>query len=103
MAWEKSLEAFAFRRGSSHDFPAEHWGHIRTTNPIESIFATVRHRTRQTKGCESRVATLTMAFKLAKVAEEGWRRLRGFALLSKIVAGIKFKDGEEVIIKEQVA
>jgi hypothetical protein len=49
------------------------------------------------------MATLTMVFKLAKVAEEGWRRLRGFVLLSKVVAGIKFKDGEEVITKEQVA
>lgn len=86
-----------------YDFPAEHWAHIRTTNPIESAFATVRHRTRQTKGCGSRIATLTMVFKLAKAAEEGWRRLRGFVLLCKVVAGIKFKDGEEVITKEQVA
>lgn len=86
-----------------YDFPAEHWAHIRTTNPIESAFATVRHRTRQTKGCGSRIATLTMVFKLAKAAQEGWRRLRGFVLLSKVVAGIKFKDGEEVITKEQVA
>jgi len=86
-----------------YDFPADHWAHIRTTNPIESAFATVRHRTRQTKGCGSRMATLTMVFKMAKVAEQGWRRLRGFALLSKIVAGIRFKDGEEVIGKENVA
>lgn len=96
---EKNKEQlFAF-----YDFPADHWAHIRTTNPIESAFATVRHRTRQTKGCGSRIATLTMVYKLAKAAEQGWRRLRGFALLSKIVAGIKFKDGEEVTGKENVA
>jgi transposase-like protein len=99
----KCLEKDKDQLFSFYDFPADHWAHIRTTNPIESTFATVRHRTRQTKGCGSRMATLTMVYKLAKVAEEGWRRLRGFALLSKIVAGVKFKDGEEVIMKEQVA
>lgn len=99
----KCLEKNKDQLFTFYDFPAEHWAHIRTTNPIESAFATVRHRTRQTKGCGSRMATLTMVFKLAKAAEEGWRRLRGFVLLSKIVAGIKFKDGEEVITKEQVA
>ncbi len=99
----KCLEKSKDQLFTFYDFPAEHWAHIRTTNPIESAFATVRHRTRQTKGCGSRMATLTMVFKLAKVAEEGWRRLRGFILLSKVVAGIKFKDGEEVITKEQVA
>lgn len=85
-----------------YDFPAEHWQHIRTTNPIESTFATVRHRSRQTKGCGSRMATLTMVYKLGTVAQKGWRRLKGFALLSKLVAGVKFKDGEEML-KEQVA
>lgn len=99
----KCLEKNKDQLFTFYDFPAEHWAHIRTTNPIESTFATVRHRTRQTKGCGSLIATLTMVFKLAKVAEEGWRRLRGFVLLSKVVAGIKFKDGEEVITKEQVA
>jgi len=85
-----------------YDFPAEHWQHIRTTNPIESTFATVRHRSRQTKGCGSRMATLTMVYKLGTMAEKGWRRLRDFKLLSKVIAGVKFKDGEEVI-KERVA
>jgi len=99
----KCLEKSKDQLFTFYDFPAEHWAHIRTTNPIESAFATVRHRTRQTKGCGSRMATLTMVFKLAKVAEEGWRRLRGFVLLSKVIAGIKFKDGEEVMTKEQVA
>ena len=98
----KCLEKDKDQLFTFYDFPAEHWAHIRTTNPIESAFATVRHRTRQTKGCGSRLATLTMVFKLAKAAEEGWRRLRGFVLLSKIVTGVKFKDGEEVI-KENVA
>lgn len=85
-----------------YDFPAEHWQHIRTTNPIESTFATVRHRNRQTKGCGSRMATLTMIYKLGTMAEKGWRRLEGSKLLSKIVAGVRFKDGEEVV-KKQVA
>ena len=59
---------------SFYDFPAAHWQHIRTTNPIESTFATVRHRTRQTKGCGSRLVTLTMVFKLARSTEKRWRR-----------------------------
>ena len=76
-----------------YDFPAEHWIHIRTTNPIESTFATVRLRTKKTKGCGSRIACLTMVFKLAKCAEKNWRRLRGYKLLGKIIAGVKFIDG----------
>lgn len=98
----KCLEKDKEQMFNFYDFPAEHWQHIRTTNPIESTFATVRHRSRQTKGCGSRMATLTMVYKLGTMAEKGWRRLRGFKLLSKVVAGVKFKDGEEVI-KEQVA
>jgi len=77
-----------------YDFPAEHWTHLRTTNPIESTFATVRHRTRQTKGCGSRLATLTMVFKLAKEAERKWRRLNGHHLIAKVVEGVQFVDGE---------
>ena len=79
-----------------YDFPAEHWQHIRTTNPIESTFATVRHRTRQTKGCGSRIATLTMVFKLALSAQKHWRKLRGYQLIEKVVKGVQFKDGIEV-------
>ncbi|MBS4168643.1 IS256 family transposase [Parachlamydia sp. AcF125] len=86
-----------------YDFPAMHWGHIRTTNPIESTFATIRHRTRQTKGCGSRICTLTMVYKLATTAEKHWRRLRGHELIEKVIHGTKFKDGEEVKEKEQVA
>jgi transposase-like protein len=98
----KCLEKDKEQMFNFYDFPAEHWQHIRTTNPIESTFATVRHRSRQTKGCGSRMATLTMVYKLGTMAEKGWRRLRSFKLLSKVVAGVKFKDGEEVI-KERVA
>lgn len=77
-----------------YDFPAEHWGHIRSTNPIESTFATVRHRTRQTKGCGSRLATLTMVFKLAREAEKHWRRINGYQLIEKVLQGVKCVDGE---------
>ena len=78
-----------------YDFPAEHWRHIRTTNPIESTFATVRHRTRRTKGCGTRTATIAMVYKLAREAERHWRRLNGHKLIVKILRGIKFKDGIE--------
>jgi putative transposase len=80
-----------------HDFPAMHWKHIRTTNPIESTFATMRHRTRQTKGCGSTSATLSMVYKLAMKAQRGWNKLRGHELIAKVIAGIKFIDGEEAI------
>jgi len=73
-----------------YDFPAEHWAHIRTTNPIESSFATIRHRTDQTKGCVSRSALLGLVYKLAMSAQRSWRRLRGFKLLSELITGVKF-------------
>lgn len=76
-----------------YDFPAEHWIHLRTTNPIESTFATVRHRTRRTKGCGSRIATLTMVFKLAREAEKHWRKLNKHELVTKVIEGVKFVDG----------
>ena len=79
-----------------YDFPAEHWRHIRTTNPIESTFATVRHRTRQTKGCLSRDKTRIMVFKLIKAAEKNWLKLRGRNQLPKLITGVKFVDGDEV-------
>jgi transposase-like protein len=85
-----------------YDFPAEHWQHIRTTNPIESTFATIRHRTRQTKGCGSRLATLTMVFKLALSAQKHWRKLKGYQLIEKLIKGIRFKDGIEVRNSEEV-
>ena len=76
-----------------YDFPAEHWGHLRTSNPIESTFATVRLRTYRTKGPGSRKAGLAMAFKLARKAEKGWRRLNGSERLRDLVDGIVFVDG----------
>jgi len=78
-----------------YDFPAEHWMHIRTTNPIESTFATVRLRTNKTKGCGSRTATLTMTFKLTQSAEQHWRALNGSSLLPDVIKGIQFVDGEK--------
>lgn len=86
-----------------YDFPAIHWQHIRTTNPIESTFATVRHRMRQTKGCGSRAATLSMVYKLVSCAEEGWKRLKGYELIEKVIKGVKFKNGEEVVAQEIAA
>lgn len=76
-----------------YDFPAEHWVHIRTSNPIESTFATVRHRTERTKGCVSRASLLGLVFKLAMSAENRWTRLRGFERLGELIAGVKFVDG----------
>jgi transposase-like protein len=86
-----------------YDFPAEHWRNIRTTNPIESSFATVRHRTRQTKGCGSREATLGLVYKLIMEAEKGWRKLGGVIFMDKLIRGIKFVDGEEKNDQEIVA
>lgn len=79
-----------------YDFPAEHWAHIRTTNPIESAFATIRLRTNKTKSCGSRKTTLAMTYKLAITAQKSWRKLRGFKKLADIIQGIKFKDGEPI-------
>ena len=76
-----------------YDFPAEHWKSLRTSNPIESTFATVRHRTKRSRGCFSRKTILTMVFKLCESAQEGWIRLSGFALLAEVIRGVKFVDG----------
>lgn len=76
-----------------YNYPAEHWTHIRTTNPIESMFATVRLRTNKTKNCGNRKTTLTMAYKLMRNAEMKWRRLRGFKLLADVVKDVRFIDG----------
>ena len=78
-----------------YDFPAEHWIHLRTTNPIESTFATVRLRHRKTKGNGSRRACLAMVFKLCQSAEKRWRRLNGHALIQDVIAGVTFTDGEK--------
>jgi putative transposase len=76
-----------------YEFPAEHWGHLRTSNPIESTFSTVRLRTSKTKGAGSRTACLAMAFKLVESAQKGWRKLNGSPLLPEVIAGVIFKDG----------
>ena len=83
--------------------PAEHWKHVRTTNPIESTFATVRLRTDKTKGCLSRETALAMVFKLAKSAERQWRRLDGTERLAQVVEGVRFRDGEPVQATEEQA
>jgi putative transposase len=80
-----------------YDLPAEHWDHLRTTNPIESVFATVRHRTVRTKGALSPTTAQLMVFKLVMAAAKGWRRLKGENQLPKVVAGVTFRDGSEVI------
>jgi putative transposase len=90
---EKDREALL----AFYDFPAEHWIHIRTTNPIESSFATIRHRTTRTKNCVSRNTLLGLVFQLALTAEKGWRRIRGFKQLPDVVNGIRFQDGIAVI------
>jgi len=76
-----------------YDYPAIHWQHIRSTNVIESTFATVRHRTKKSKNCGSRKTNLAMAFKLSKCAEKRWRKIRGFKFLAEVVRGVKFIDG----------
>ena len=81
-----------------YDFPAEHWKHIRTSNPIESTFASVRHRTKKTKGCLSRKTALAMTYKLMMSAKKKWRKLDGANRLPEIVNGVTFQDG----IKQQI-
>jgi transposase-like protein len=114
VAAEKALAVFADKYGAKYpravdcltkdrdallaffDLPAEHWDHLRTTNPIESVFATVRHRTVRTKGALSPTTAKLMVFKLVMAAAKTWRRLKGEKLLPKVVAGVTFKDGTEV-------
>jgi len=79
-----------------YDFPAEHWRHLRTTNPIESAFATVKLRTRVTKGAGSKAAALAMAYKLLEGAQDRWRKFNAPELVADILDGAQFKDGERV-------
>ena len=98
--YDKAVESLTKDRDALlafYDFPAEHWKHLRTTNVIESSFATVRHRTVRSKGCLSNKTALAMIFKLAEAAEKSWRRLNGHNQLPKIILGIKFTDGIEVV------
>jgi putative transposase len=95
--WPRTAECLEKDRAellAFYDFPAEHWQHLRTSNPIESTFATVRLRTYRTKGPGSRTAGLAMAFKLAEKAQSGWRRLNGHGKLQDLIDGIVFVDGE---------
>lgn len=86
-----------------YDFPAQHWQSIRTSNPIESTFGTIRHRTKRSKSCLTRDGMLHMMFKLGQCAEKKWKKLRGFDFLAKVISGIKFKDGIEVTAVDQAA
>jgi transposase-like protein len=98
--YDKAVECLIKDRAALlafYDFPAEHWKHLRTTNVIESSFATIRHRTVRSKGCLSNRTALAMIFKLAEAAEKSWRRLDGHNQLPKIILGVKFADGVEVI------
>ncbi len=102
LKYEKAAECLQKDRDALltfYDFPAEHWKHLRTTNPIESTFATVRHRTIRAKGCLSNRTALAMVFKLIEGAQKSWRRLDGHNQLPKLVLGVKFSDGLEVVAK----
>lgn len=94
--WDKAVAKLVKDRDALltfYDYPAKHWRHIRTSNPIESTFATVRHRTKRTKGCLSRKTGLAMAFKLMMSAQKKWRKLDGQNRLPEIIQGIEFRDG----------
>ena len=84
-----------------YNFPAKHWQSIRSSNPIESTFGTIRHRTKRSKGCLTRNGMLHMMFKLGICAESNWRKLRGFTDLGKVITGVKFKDGIEIESADQ--
>jgi transposase-like protein len=94
--WDKAVAKLVKDRDALltfYDFPAEHWKHIRTSNPIESTFATVRHRTKRTKGCLSRETGLAMAFRLMISAQAKWRKLDGRNRLPEVISGVEFRDG----------
>jgi len=94
--YPKAVECLATDRAellAFYDFPAQHWRHIRTTNAIESVFATARLRTTKTKGSGSRAACLAMVFKLMETASKRWRRLNGSELIQDVIASIDFTDG----------
>ena len=98
--YEKAVECLTKDRDTLlalYDFPAEHWDHLRTTNPIESVFATVRHMTVRTKGSLSSTTAKLMVFKLLCAASKTWRRLNGTNQLPKVIAGVRFENGIEVI------
>ena len=97
--YPKAMECLAKDREellAFYDYPAEHWVHIRTTNPIESTFATVRLRTKRSRNCGSRATTLAMVFKLLQSAQKRWRRIKHFQKLELVVSNVEFRDGEQV-------
>src|SRR5258705_4887427 len=99
LKYDKAAECLAKDRQALlafYDFPAEHWKHLRTSNPIESTFATVRHRTIRSKGCLSNTSALAMVFKLVEAAQKSWRRLDGHNHLPKGILCAKFTDRLEV-------
>ena len=85
------------------DFPVQHWQSIRTSNPIESAFATIRHRIKRSEGCLSRNGMLHIMFKLAQCAEQNWRKLSAFVYLAKAITGVSFKDGIETTDPDHIA
>jgi len=102
LKYEKAAECLNKDRDpllTFYDFPAEHWKHLRTSNPVESTFATVRHRTIRSKGCLSNRTALAMVFKLVEAAQRSWRRLDGHNQLPKLILGVKFTNGLEVVAK----
>ena len=104
--YDKAVECLAKDRDALlafYDFPAEHWKHLRTTNVIESAFATVQRRTVRAKGCLSNKTALAMIFKLAEAAEKSWRCLDGHHQLPKIIHGVRFTDGIEAKPEAQAA
>lgn len=104
--YDKAAECLAKDRKALlafYDFPAEHWKHIRTSNPIESTFSTVRHRTTRSKGCLSHDTAMIMVFKLIHTAQASWRRLNGQNQLPKVITGVKFTDGIEIEQKPAAA
>ena len=104
LKYEKAVDCLSKDRDALlafYDFPAEHWKHLRTANPIESTFATVRHRTIRAKGCLSNKTALAMVFKLVDAAQKTWRGLDGHNQLPKIIQGVKFTDGLEIAAKSE--
>jgi len=100
--YEKSVECITKdwdQLMTYYSFPAAHWAHLRTTNPIESTFATIKLRTKRTKGAGSTKAACAMAFKLMQEAEKRWNRIRGYEEIPRLISGVEYKDGV-VIIKD---
>ena len=104
--YDKAVDCLLKDRGALltfFDFPAKHWTHLRTSNPIESAFATVRHRTVRMKGALLQDTARLMAFKLVMAASKTWRRLQGQNQLPKVVDGVKFRDGVEIASDQKSA